>query len=195
MPVSATITRMMNNLRIQLPGAVDGAIQLEFFNAVEEFCSLTNVWLEKINISVVAGDTTYSITPTNGQIIRLMSIVDQNEVPVASTMSLPGEVILASEPNVAGTYVAQVAKTVSDVDGNNYPVIDDWILDKYNADITDGIIGKMMVQPSKPYTNERMAIYHLRRFANAAAIARSEARHQNLYAGQRWRFPQTFNRH
>lgn len=194
--MSADLNRLMDNLRIRLPGAVDGVIQTELFAVLDDFFARSNAWTEDIEFDVTAGETDYTITPTGVALInRLMGVVDQNELPVAVTMATPGEIKLVYEPTVAGTYTAQVALTVTDpVTRDGYPIMPDWVMNKYGNDILDGVLGRMMSQIAKPYTNERMAIYHMRRFSGAVSQAKVEAQHRNVYRGQNWRFPQTFAR-
>lgn len=194
--MSAELDRLMDNLRIRLPGAVDSTLQLELFNTLKEFFQGSNVWTEDIEFDVTAGETDYTITPTGvAAINRLMGVVDQNQFPVAAALTTSNEIKLVYEPTVAGTYTAQVALTVTDpVTRDGYPIMPDWVLGAYLDDILDGVLGRMMSQIAKPYTNERMAIYHMRRFAGAVSQAKVEAQHNNVYRGQNWRFPQTFAR-
>jgi hypothetical protein len=50
----------------------------------------------------------------------------------------------------------------------------------------------MMAQPAKPYTNEKMAIFYMRKMVGTTSQAKLEALHRNVNNGQAWRFPQTF---
>lgn len=194
--MSAELNRLMDSLRIRLPGAVDSNIQNELFAALDEFLQKSNIWTEDVEFSVQAGVTTYTILPSGvATINRLMGVVDANQLPVAVSMAIPGEIVLVYEPTTTGTYTAQVSLTISDpTTRDGYPVLPDWILGQYGNDILDGVLGRMMSQIAKPYTNERMAIYHMQRFAGATSQAKVAAHHRNVYRGQNWRFPQTFAR-
>jgi len=99
---------------------------------------------------------------------------------------------LAYLPNQAGTYTVTVALTVTDPVRvtDDFPILPDWMWDKHYACILDGVLSRMMSQPGKPYSSERLAIYHGRRFRNAIASARVEAMRSNKYRGQNWQFPQ-----
>lgn len=191
-----TITRLMNNLRIALPGAIDDAIKLEVYNALNDFFQDSNIWTEDISIPVVAGQTSYVITPAEtASITRLMGLVDGNQITVACSMDTPGTVVLWTTPSTSDTYTAKVSLTINDpLDGDNYPTFPYWVLNKYQNDIIDGVLGRMMAQPAKPYSNIQLAAFHTRAFRNAIANARQEANRRNIYRGQRWQFPQTFNR-
>jgi hypothetical protein len=110
-------------------------------------------------------------------------------------MPTPGEIILVMSPNVADTFTARCALTVTDpTTRDGYPDCPAWIINKYGNDLLDGVLGRMMGQQSKPYSKPQLAQYHLRRFMGAISQAKVEAQHQNVYRGQSWRYPQSFSR-
>jgi hypothetical protein len=194
--MTADLNRLMDNLRIRLPGATDEVLKLEYFSAMDQFFSATNIWTEDIDFEVTNDNKTYYVTPSGvAQIQRLMGVVNSDGVVVAALMKTPGEITLVDYPNQADTYTLQLALSVKDpVTRDGYPEFPDWILEKYGVDLIDGVLGRMMSQIAKPYSNERMAIYHMRRFQNTMAVAKVEAQHRNVYRGQSWRFPQNFAR-
>ncbi len=165
------------------------------FNALNDFFTDSKIWREEIVVVTVAGQTDYQIYEEEpATMITLMGVVNANDGAVPATMPVPGTLVLRTEPSQVETLTATVALTVVDpVDTDEYPHVPDWLLKKYYATIMEGVIGLMLAQPAKPYTNERMAIYHTRKFRAGIAVARAEARHQNIYGGQAWRFP-TFAR-
>ena len=194
--MSTDTDRLMANLMIRLPGAVLAAIQFEYFSVVNEFLQDTNLWKQDITFAVDPTDLSYSITPTSGVINRLMYVLDSNGVQRDATMSVPGTIVLPTYPATADTWTATVATTITD------PVSDptlagaypDWILNKYNTDLQDGVLGRMMSQKGKPYSDSTLAVFHMRSYKGAIAQARAEGERANLYGAQRWRFPSTFNR-
>jgi hypothetical protein len=140
--------------------------------------------------------TEYTITPSSiASIVRLLGVVNSDERAQNAVFGLPSTLTLLTAPNKTEVFTARVALTVTDpVTRDEYPVFPDWVINKYSNDIQDGVLGRMMTQIAKPYTNERMAIYHMRQFRGAIAFAKVEAMHQNVYRGQNWKFPQTFAR-
>ena len=188
----ADFTRLLDATRVRLPGALDNAIRHELFAVCDELFSRSNLWQERIHFGVTAGETFYEIEPeeTTSKIVRLLRVENADEYEVAATMQVLGEVTLASEPSAAATYVATVALTVADpVDPNGNPRFPDWILKRYREGIFDGVLGRIMAQPMKPYANERMSIYHLRRFRNVMAQATVDVQHKNLHGANAWQFP------
>jgi hypothetical protein len=194
--MNADLARLMDNLRVRLPGAVDEAIKLEYFTTMDLFFQSTNIWVEDIDFAVTPDVEDYVVTPSGvATIVRLMGVVNSDGRAQSATMRVPGEITLQTSPSQDDTYTVRVALTVTDpVTRDGYPEYPDWIITKYAANILDGVLGRMMSQIAKPYYNERMAIYHSRRFGNCITTAKVEAMHQNVYRGQNWKFPQTFAR-
>jgi len=192
--VTSPLTKLMDLARVRLPGSRDNILQLELFEVIDEFLRETNLWREEIEIDVVADETEYLIVPTGvATIVRLMWLLDENDFPVGCTMEVPGEIVLNTVPSSAATLTATVALSVSSpADRDGYPVVPEWILTHYSGALLDGLQGRMMSQIGKPYSNERMSVYHLRRFQGAIGQARVHGKRKNLYAAQVWRFPQTF---
>lgn len=202
---NADMNRLMDNARIRLPGALDAGIKLELFSVLNEFFQESNIWYEDIDFAVTPTAYTYLESPSSytydiepadqGVINRLMGVVSITGTLQSAVMPIPGSIILGHSPNQADTYRARVSKTITDpVTRDGYPLFPDWLLNKYGNDILDGVLGRMMSQLAKPYSNVNLAGVHLKLFKQAVNKARTEATHQNLYRGQRWSFPQTFAR-
>ena len=61
---SDPLLRLMDNLRIKLPAALDGVIQLELFNALDEFCRDSQTWVEDVPFVTELDVFDYDVTPT-----------------------------------------------------------------------------------------------------------------------------------
>lgn len=203
---SADLNRLMDNIRIRLPGALDDTIRLELFAVLNDFFQGSNSWYEDIAFDVVPTPLTYAQDPEafsyevlpsqqGSSIVRLVGVWDAQAFQQNAVMPDLGTVVIKTSPNAAQTYIARVILTVSDpVTREGYPVVPPWVFNKYGNDILDGVLGRMMAQIAKPYTSAQGALYHSRRFSQSVATAKVEAQHQNVYRGQSWRFPQAFNR-
>lgn len=192
--MSQTLDRVVNNVATHLPGAVTSVIQLELFNVLNDFFSTSNIWQEEIPFTVRAADavpTTYYIEQESvSSIVRLLYIIDGNKLPVAGVMATPGEIVLSQSPSQDGTLTATVALTTSDpVGSDGFPEFPDWIVNKYCTGIIDGVIGRMMAQPAKPYTNLQLASVRTRSFRSCVSDAKAEALHKNVNNAQSWVFP------
>lgn len=190
--MSDILDRIMRGARTRLPGSLNDAIKEELFLVLDEFLQRSTIWQEEITFKVTPDDTEYVVVPAAGTIIRLLYVTNSDETPVRATMQEPFTIVLKEEPN-ADTFTAKVALTVVDPTTRDYlPEVPEWILVKYHGIILDGVIGRMMTQPAKPYTTERHAVYHTRRFRNGIVAATAEAKRKNVYGAQSWNFPQQF---
>ena len=190
--MSDILERIMRGARMRLPGALDDVIREELFITLDEFLQRSSIWQEEVTFKVTPARKDYVVAASGGTIVQLFHVKNSNELNVVATMQEPATILLRHTPN-ADTFTALVAKTVVDPttrDGD--PELPEWILTKYHSGILEGVLGRMMSQPAKPYTNERHAVYHMRRFRNAIAGASADARRKNMYGGQAWRFPQSF---
>lgn len=201
---SADMNRLMDNLRIRLPGALDSTIQFELFSTLKDFFQHSSIWTENLTFDAQpTSDTylqnpdayTYEVVPTMGSIVRLMDVVNSNGISQSAAMDVPGFIVLTYAPSNEDTYTANVALTVTDpTTREGYPEFPDWILSKYGNEIMDGVTSRMMAQAAKPYSSPQMALFYGKKFQAGITRASVESLHRNIYRGQSWRFPQTFAR-
>jgi hypothetical protein len=191
---NADFNRLMDQLRVRLPGALDGTLKLELFSTVDDFLQSTNCWQEEVPFEVNPSEKTYYVfTIANASITRLMEIRTSYGSPVSAKMPEPGTIQLHTDPAKVETYVATVSLTITDPpDNEGYPEFPEWILGRYANEILDGVLGRMMSQIAKPYSQPQLASFHMKRFSQAIGRATAETIHGNVYRGQRWSFPQTF---
>ena len=116
--MTADLIRLMDNLRIRLPGATDEALKLEYFTTMDLFFQSTNIWVENIDFEVTNDNKIYYVTPSGvATIVRLMGVVNSDGVAVAALMQEPGVITLVNYPNQADTYCS----TGAHCDGPSYP--------------------------------------------------------------------------
>jgi hypothetical protein len=183
----------MTDARVHLPGALDAAIQQVMFSALDEFFRASNVWQEDVPVPITPGVVTYDVDPedvTSSKTVRLMQVLNTALVPVFATMETIGELVLGNTPVTAEVLTATIAVTVGDpTSSDGFPIFPSWLMEKYREGFLCGVLGKMMMQPAKVYSNQTLAVYHLRRFEGVKSQAKSDVRHKNIYGAQAWRFP------
>jgi len=185
--------RLMDQARINLPGAIDGAMLVEFYSVLKEFFTRSNAWTEEIGFTTILGEKDYTLTPTAGAIIRLLGVVEDERNPVNASMATPAALKLSWEPTEVRPLVAHVVICVSDASATtDYPVYPQWIVDKYHNEILDGLLGRMMAQTAKPYSAPGAAMVRLRNFRAGTNQAKLEASRRNVFAAPAWRFPRSF---
>lgn len=199
--MAADIDRFMKNARSRLSGATDDVLQLELFNVMDEFFKNSNVWNEDIDIQVPGLDpagTVYELTPTGPALIHnllwVFQVPDSDTIgrgaQVFADMSVPGELTLRSQPSSAQVYRVTVSLTVQDPTARSgYVAFPAWVLARYRDTLLDGLWGRMMSQPNKPYTNTQMSVFHMRKFKIGYTAAKVEWQRNNGYRRQAWVFP------
>lgn len=193
---------LLDRARVELPGASDAGIKQMAYEVVKEFFDQSSSWQEDISIAVVPNTTDYkvrSIGPPPGQIKRLLAVLDSNRVPQPAVMRNLDTVKFVNPYSQAQTFTATVIlvpimRSVRECVGTEdttpaYPAGTD---DVWGDVLLDGLLGKMRMQPKKPYSDPTTGVWNLRRFLNGIAAARTAARKQNTYGVQSWRFPQQF---
>lgn len=205
------VTYVLNECRIKLPGASDTGIQQELWGAIKEFLQDSNSWIEHQQLLVTAGLNEYSVAPREGgQIVRLVGVIDGNRVPVKASMPTLGVIQVFQRITISSVVVAptdhttaanhpwcfSIVKNIAFPQTKDaLPIAPEFVLKVYSQGIIDGVLGRMMMQQAKSYTNIQLGTYHMKRFRDAIGIARNDVWNQNLQGGQRWSFPQQFATH
>ena len=201
------IQRLLHNLRTQLPGALDNTLRLEIFNTVATFCHDSNVWQEEQSFNTKPNKQDYELTADNADAYysQLLNIVayDPSDPKGETTMWTnvwgwmvgPTTLRLNCKPletqRMRANFVV-VPRATDRMD--QYPNIPDAFWDKYHDVFMEGVLARMMAQVAKPYSNERMGIFHGRRFKAATGLAKNDFYNGDVRSGQHWHFPQTFMR-
>ena len=196
--------RLMNQARVKLTGASEAGLKGELFDVINEFFQDSNCWVESIALTIVTGIQNYTLIPQQGGLIlRLVGVYDNNQITYPAFLEdtgpsgaslFPGgnlHLVWPQQQNIP----VQVPVTKTIILPNTreeIPNAPDWLFPKWGLKILDGLLGKMMTQPNKSYSDDTKGTYHLKRFRDGIQIARVAAMRSNLYGGQAWRFPTTF---
>lgn len=80
----APIDRLMQTLRVNVPGATDAMIELALYNTVDEFFRRTSAWRYPQDIILVEGNYEYPMNlPSDTMVVRVMQMQHQG-MPVGS---------------------------------------------------------------------------------------------------------------
>ena len=215
---ASDLVTVMNQCRVELTGVSDAQLKSTMFEVLDEFFRDTMSWQEEIVINVAppaAQPTTpqgwqqalsYPITPVDGQIIALDGVTNTNGSFVGATMPMTGTaatqgdgnstgavVLLQSPPNQAQQYTVYVSKTVAlPLTRDGYPIAPSWVLSKWHLAVKVGILGNLMNQKNKSYSDSKGALYNLTKFRQFIQNVRSAALRANTKGATAWRFPQSF---
>jgi hypothetical protein len=174
------VSQLLVQAQIKLTGASEGGIKAELYDVLKEFFDDSSCWQEDIPFLPVANETEYLLAPAqDGQIIRLTNVWDDKGSPVLQAFMRDfAKLVLVNPPqnDATANYVA-------------LPVAPDWTLRVYSVHIADGLIGRMMGQQQKTYSNNSLSAYHLKRFRTGIQIAKTAASRDNLKGAQSWSYP------
>lgn len=199
--------QLMNQARVTLTGSSDAGLKGAFYDVVSEFLNDSSAWTQDVQVNAFPNRRTYPLQVNEGQIIRLVGVctpplVDGQPVTAATVppgifipalMQDVGTLLLKQAPPTAIIYSATVVTNVSlPTDKRSVPIGPDWLLPVWHVGILDGVLGKMMIQPNKSYSDQKTGGYHLKRFRDAVARARISKLRANTNGAQAWRFPQQF---
>lgn len=185
--------RLRSDAMNHLTDASQSGIKGELYNTFHELFNDASVWLETLSVPILPNVLEYNVVPTEGgMIIRLAGVLDANNIPQPALMPTLGVISLQWPVNTAQTFKVTVIKNVSSTTKDNLPDVPDWVLKVFYRTILDGVLGKMMLQQNKSYTNDTLGTYHLKRFRDGIAMARVATFRRNTLGAQSWQFPQGF---
>lgn len=196
------VDRLKAQAQMQLPGALDGPLIMAIFGVVADFCIKTNTLHEEQDITTRVDKRDYEVSASESDLYytKLLSLVrndqetDQrllsNPTQHRAYMLNPGVMRLHNTPDQIFRLTAKFAMAPRPTDNfGSLPNIPDAFWDMYHAVLLEGLLASMMGQVAKPYSNERMGIFHGRRFIAGCSTAKVEAYNGGLLGGQNWRFP------
>lgn len=187
------VQQLLTQAQIKLMGASESGIKAELYDVLKEFFEDSSSWTEDISFLPVSTTQDYLLAPAqDGQIIRLIGVWDDKGLPVDAFMPVFGtlHLLFPLQNDAAANYTARVVKTITvPVTRDALPVAPEWTLRVYSIHVLDGLLGKMMGQQQKSYTNNSLSVYHLKRFRTGIQIAKVAAERANLRGAQSWSFP------
>lgn len=188
------LANIYKTVNIETPGASTTGMKQIMFDTIFEFLKDSSSWQEQIVFTTAANTTSYPITPTGGQIIRLVSVIDPNGVPVSAAMPTLGAVLLQYAQNAGIALTATVIKNLDPGAGTDWDQIATlgFLAREWRQALIEGLQGRMMNQPGKSYSNETLALYHLKRYRDGINQARIATVRMNTQGTNAWRYPGGF---
>lgn len=188
------VRQLINQCFVELTGASEAGVKAKMFEVMTEFFNDSSCWHEGIAFNAVPNVTEYHLQPTEGQIIRLSGVSDINGTfypALMQGMDL-SHLCLRNAPNTAQQLFARVVKNVSLPTHKGLPIAPDWVLTKWHLGIKHGIIGQLMNEQNKSYSDKKGALYNLAQFRRYINEARAQSLRANTEGATAWRFPQSF---
>ena len=192
----------------RLPGAPLVALQQEWLWAAREFFSRSTAWRHTLPaITIVAGTDLYSLTSdvTDASInqVHQASIPDRylspssqhpvvlgnQESETPTQFSSPNQTDIRLWPKPSKEITDGLLVTVSLIPTSLTTAMPDYLGNQFFEPLLDGMLGKMMNYPNRPFSNDTKAAYHLRRFRSGMARARNNAIHGLNESSNTWNYP------
>lgn len=189
------VDQLISSTQIELTGASTNGVKNAIYEVLKEFFTDSGAWIEDLPINSIANQDTYAVAAANdGRLLRLIGLWDNTGIPVPAFMPNFGLLKLVHVPTTNGDptkpWTARFEKTVVPSAGTDViPLAPDWTLTIFGEHIKDGVLGKLMNQPGKSYTNDSKAAYHLKRFRAGIALARTQMKRMNVVGAQAWSYP------
>lgn len=193
--------RFMAQIETQLPGASRSGLNGMMFDVINEFFEDTNSWYETIAISIPQSlqPATLQLTPQQGgMIIRLVIVYDTNRITYPAFIQdfnnpPSADISFVYPQNTPIGATAMVVKNLTlPNDRHDIPDAPPWLLPRYGRYIEYGMLGRMMAQPAKTYTNLAGAKLNMAQFRDAITMVRTFTARNSIFGGQSWRFPSNF---
>lgn len=200
------LTPWLQRLLPRIQGATETEITEELKYTIHDFCREGEPWQEVVGpYNVVANDPQVSINPVDGnaQAIYVKAVWLNDSMltqlpynaPRPYTDS-PTSFTCESDPTVVT--LVPVPTTSSEQSLKAHVVLcpkcpdkwmPDWFESHYFEAIFDGVLGRFYSQLQKPFSDTRLAQYHLRRYRNRCIEARDMARRGHTPHAAKWSFP------
>ena len=208
------IADLLDGLRVQLPGADDPLILYTLRDRVRELCRLGRVWMVEretpatANLGVLRTSTMTGFgelawleaVTFNGQPLHYRDLGYVRDKPIAGkpawyAFELPDRIYLnpiITQP-ARGDFFSIHAALQPRLGEDplralqNVPV---HIFTRFTQALHEGVLGRLLAMPGKPWSNSALAGVYLRSFQGSARMARVESS-RAAGANQRpqWRFP------
>lgn len=187
----STVARLKDNVRIRLPGALDAAIDLELFNVIYEMCTSTYFYRERLSFTPVAGQQTYDVTQPSITVLWVFQAAHQTwDTSGVVFEAKDEELYFTKAPTAADVGTSLVYEAAVAPKEGSPAVPENWLPVNIFAlvypTLLDGVLYRMMTHPAKPYSNEKGAVFHGRKFRNAMSLLKASS---NYPVAPSWRFP------
>lgn len=200
MALSADMTRLLEDLKMEVPGALQSGYLAAVFMAMDDLLDFSNLWYEDINFTLVVGQRSYTLTPpVQGRIVRLQvlynpSVSTQPNLMWAdrAQLILPNQIMIATTPSTPVLYTARVSKKLATVDADGAPDAPDWMVQRYRDQLKVGAMSLLFAQKNRPWGDPQQAVFRGQQFVAYKTTARIDALKSNVAGQTNWAYPHTY---
>jgi hypothetical protein len=196
---TANMTRLLQDLKVDIPGALATTIQTALYRSADEFLDFTNVWTEDQTVNLVVNQRSYVLaSPVQGIFCRLLVYFDPQDAERRWADNVqffpPTGLLVATTPSSAAVRSVMMAKKLVTVDADGNPDMPDNFVQQYREALYDGTRRYMHSMPNMPWSDRALALFYGQKFIAGKTVARVDAIKANVRGQTNWAFPQIGSR-
>ncbi|MBP33243.1 hypothetical protein [Methylobacterium sp.] len=185
--------RLLGSIRSRLPGAKDSQTRLALFDVLQDACQQGRIWTEVVPFRLIPGKQMFSIAQPGARIVMLinaqhpslgMQVLNYSDEKVAVNV----DIATLNPADYLYLTMALAPSLGADLENPATWIPGDIFASKYTL-LLHGVLGAMMLQTAKPYSNTSLGQYHTQIYSRELTAAPLTDRDGGLPTRQRWRFP------
>lgn len=185
--------RLLGAIRARLPGAKDSQTRLALFDTLQDACSRARVWTEQVPYRLVPGKQVFSVAQDKARVVTLLDVahpvLDQRSVAYSDEkVAISVDIETLDPADYLYLTMALAPSLDVDMDDPQQWIPHDLYASKYTL-LLHGVLGTMMLQTAKPYSNTSLGQYHTQVYSRELNASPLKDREGGLPARQHWRFP------
>lgn len=185
--------RLVSSIKSRLPGAKESQIRLALYDVLQDACQRARLWTEKVPYRLLPNTQVFSVEQSKARIVMLVDV--QHPVLTRRDVAYSNGKIAVNVDTATldledYLYLTLALSPSLDVDMDNPQqwIPADLFASKYTL-LLNGVLGAMMLQTAKPYSNTQLGQYHTQVFSRELNASPLIDREGGLPARQHWRFP------
>lgn len=178
------LERIYDAVQTVVPGVTFAVVQMAVWDTIDEFCTRSTYLRETLSWTLPPNERSVDLNPISAVLtaVWVLDVTGLNPYRVDppailhdggdATQGRSGYAWVACKPTRLTT---------------NLPAV---LVDNWYETLKDGTLGRLYMQPAKPYSSKELALFHGTRFRDGLRLARDAARKFN--AGPNpgtWQFP------
>lgn len=178
--------RLQADLVARLPGlTVDFCIET-LVTVLRDWFRKSGTWRETFTDTTDKLGDCIGVVPTRGELERIVGIRTETGTPVTDWW-LVGDVVRFANPRSSTSLIFELV-LVPSARGQAEEVPDELIDRHYNG-LLEGALAVLYEMPAKPWSSDRLALYHRRRFTREWTNAKRAVDSRGNQRLTTWRFP------
>ena len=167
------LDRIYDAIEAILPGVQHPIVQMELWNAIEDFCTRTTSWRLNVGWAMAGGVNTVNLSPLDdavavAHVLELHGFLRIRVRPPATLID-PGDTRLARAGSV--TVAAKPRRLAEEI-------VPAFLADEWSEELRDGTLYRLFMHPFKPYTSPQLAGLYSKKWRYALSRATAQAKQQ-----------------